>query len=49
MVDFEGSSFKIPTVSESQCIGCGACEFLCPSRPISAITVRGNSTHHTNA
>ena len=49
MVDFEGSSFKIPTVSETQCIGCGACEFLCPSRPISAITVRGNSVHHTNA
>lgn len=49
MVDFEGSPFKIPTVSEAQCIGCGACEFLCPSRPVSAITVRGNSTHHTNA
>ena len=49
MVDFEGSDYKIPTVSEAQCIGCGACEFLCPSRPISAITVRGNSVHHTNA
>ena len=49
MVDFEGSSYKIPTVAETQCIGCGACENLCPSRPISAITVRGNSVHHTNA
>ena len=49
MVDHEGSEYKIPTVAESQCIGCGACEFLCPSRPISAITVRGNSVHHTNA
>ena len=25
----------------------GACENLCPSRPISAITVRGISVHHT--
>ncbi len=49
MVDFEGSPYKIPTVSEAQCIGCGACEKLCPSRPVSAITVRGNSVHHTNA
>ena len=49
MVDYEGSEYKIPTVAEAQCIGCGACEFLCPSRPISAITVRGNSVHHTNA
>ena len=49
MVSLEGARFKVPTVSETQCIGCGACEFLCPSRPISAITVRGNSTHHTNA
>ena len=49
MVDLEGARFKVPTVSEAQCIGCGACEFLCPSRPISAITVRGNSVHHTNA
>ena len=49
MVDFDGSSFQIPAVAETQCIGCGACEFLCPSRPVSAITVRGNSVHHTNA
>ena len=49
MVETEGCSFPVPTVAESQCIGCGACENLCPSRPISAITVRGNSVHHTNA
>jgi Pyruvate/2-oxoacid:ferredoxin oxidoreductase delta subunit len=46
MVDREGSEYKIPVVSEAQCIGCGACENLCPSRPISAITVRPNSVHH---
>ena len=49
MVDMEGCEFKVPTVAEAQCIGCGSCENLCPSRPISAITVRGNSVHHTNA
>ena len=49
MVEQEGMQFKVPTVSESQCIGCGACEFLCPSRPVSAIVVRGIPVHHTNA
>ena len=49
MVAVEGCTYPVPTVSEAQCIGCGACEFLCPSRPVSAITVRGNSVHHTNA
>lgn len=36
---------KIPSVVEDLCIGCGACENLCPSRPISAITVNGLSVH----
>ena len=36
---------RIPTVNESRCIGCGACENLCPARPLSAITVNGRSTH----
>ena len=49
MVKSEVSQFQIPTVTENQCIGCGACENLCPSRPVSAITVRGISVHHTNA
>ena len=47
MVKTEGAQFPVPTVAEAQCIGCGACENLCPSRPISAITVRGISVHHT--
>lgn len=37
---------RIPSVNEEKCIGCGACENLCPSRPISAITVNGYSVHH---
>ena len=39
-------SVRIPSVDESKCIGCGACENLCPSRPISAITVDGYQIHH---
>jgi len=49
MVEAEGCVHPVPTIAEAQCIGCGACEFLCPARPVSAITVRGNSVHHTNA
>lgn len=45
MVKAEGYNHKIPTVAEEICIGCGACENLCPSRPISAITVNGLSEH----
>ena len=35
----------IPTVIEDKCIGCGACEYLCPSRPYSAIHVNGLKVH----
>ena len=40
-------SLKIPAVNEELCIGCGACENLCPSRPISAIYVEGHEVHRT--
>ncbi len=36
---------KIPVVNEERCIGCGACENLCPSRPFSAIYVEGHENH----
>lgn len=39
-------SLRIPAVREERCIGCGACENLCPSRPVSAITVNGYEVHH---
>lgn len=35
----------IPVVNEYKCIGCGACENLCPSRPFSAIYVEGHEVH----
>ena len=37
----------VPTVNESKCIGCGACENLCPARPFSAIYVEGHEVHKT--
>ena len=36
---------KIPIVNEERCIGCGACEDLCPARPFSAIYVEGHKRH----
>ncbi len=35
----------VPAVNESVCIGCGACENLCPARPFSAIYVEGYEVH----
>lgn len=38
-------SLRIPTVNEERCIGCGACENLCPARPFTAIYVEGHEVH----
>ena len=38
-------SLRIPTVNEERCIGCGACENLCPARPFTAIHVEGHEVH----
>ena len=38
-------SLMIPTVNEERCIGCGACENLCPARPFTAIYVEGHEVH----
>ena len=40
-------SLKIPVIDKELCIGCGACEYLCPARPFSAIYVEGNVRHHS--
>lgn len=39
------TSHKIPAVNIERCIGCGACENLCPARPFSAIYVEGHENH----
>ena len=38
-------SASVPAVNEARCIGCGACENLCPARPFSAIYVEGHEVH----
>ena len=38
-------SLRIPAINTERCIGCGACENLCPARPFSAIYVEGHQTH----
>jgi ferredoxin len=35
----------VPAVNEEACIGCGACEYVCPARPFSAIMVEGHEVH----
>ncbi len=41
----DNNSVKIPVVNPERCIGCGACENLCPARPFSAIYVEGHEVH----
>ena len=36
---------QVPAVNETLCIGCGACEYVCPVRPLSAIHVEGHEVH----
>ena len=35
----------VPAINEQACIGCGACEYVCPARPFSAIMVEGHEVH----
>ena len=35
----------VPAINEAACIGCGVCEYVCPSRPFSAIYVEGHEVH----
>ncbi len=42
------TSPKVPRVDDAKCIGCGACEHLCPARPMPAMTVEGLAAHLTS-
>lgn len=44
MVEFEGN-YRAPETDTDICIGCGACEYICPVRPEKAITVLPNKEH----
>lgn len=39
------TKFETPAIDTTRCLGCGACEFVCPVRPISAIHVEGVEVH----
>lgn len=47
MVPYKGEvpNLMVPAVNENKCIGCGACEYVCPARPLSAIYVEGIEQH----
>ncbi len=47
MVEQGEGKVKIPTVDAERCIGCGACEYLCPARPFSALYVEGHEVQRT--
>ncbi|MDR0871014.1 MAG: 4Fe-4S binding protein [Planctomycetaceae bacterium] len=40
-----GSTLTIPEVSPDLCVGCGACESICPVRPYRAVYVAGLKKH----
>lgn len=47
-LDNDESKPMIPAINTARCIGCGACENLCPARPFSAIYVEGHEVHKLN-
>lgn len=41
----EGRRLPIPVLHKPTCIGCGACETVCPATPFKAMTVSGLAVH----
>lgn len=40
-----GVNLRLPVMHQDRCIGCGACEFACPAKPLKAIVVTGRRIH----
>jgi ferredoxin len=38
---------ETPDIIQDICVGCGACEYVCPSKPVKAIFVEGITKHQT--
>ena len=36
---------RLPVIDQNLCVGCGGCEYICPTRPYRAIYVVGNPVH----
>ena len=47
MVEWKGRSdgLRYPSVNQDICIGCGACEYICPASPVKAMKVHPLSVH----
>jgi formate hydrogenlyase subunit 6/NADH:ubiquinone oxidoreductase subunit I len=39
------NGLTIPQIDADICVGCGGCEYICPTRPQRAIYVEGNKVH----
>lgn len=44
MVSYK-KGLTIPMIEPEYCVGCGGCEYICPTRPFRAIYVDGNKVH----
>jgi len=45
MVPYGDTALYIPQLDKEVCIGCGACEYICPAVPVKAMIVKGNEQH----
>jgi len=41
----QSGRFQIPIINTGRCIGCGACQAVCPASPLKAIYVEGHMEH----
>lgn len=45
MIEGTSNGLKTPSIDINKCIGCGACEYICPTQPYRGIYVEGNAIH----
>lgn len=45
MIPYQDGKLRLPEVTEDICVGCGACEYACPTIPYKAIYVASNPEH----
>jgi ferredoxin len=38
-------NLRLPSLDQSLCVGCGACEYACPVKPTKAVLVTGRAQH----